>query len=120
VTREGASFRVEDDVFFWKDDEDFHPTDVFEDADGSMLIINTGGWFIKGCPLSQVSKPEIEGAVYRVKKKGAKKTDDAYGNSIAWSSLEPSALAAYIEDPRPFVRDRAANALVDQGATSVE
>lgn len=118
--REGASFRVEDEVFFWKDDEDFHPTDVFEDADGSLLVINTGGWFIKGCPLSQVSKPELEGAVYRVRKNGARKTEDAYGNDIDWSSLEPSDLAAHIEDPRPFVRDHAIQALVDRGATSTE
>lgn len=118
--RDSASFRVEDDIFLWKDDEDFHPTDVFEDADGSLLVINTGGWFIKGCPLSQVSKPELEGAVYRVRKNGARKTEDAYGNSIAWSSLAPSDLTHYLEDPRPFVRDRATQALVDRGASSVE
>lgn len=118
--REGASFRVEDEVFFWKDDEDFHPTDVFEDADGSLLVINTGGWFIKGCPLSQVSKPELEGAVYRVRKTRMEKTNDPYGNSISWSSAAPHDLAGYLEDPRPFVRDRAIQALVDRGAPSIE
>lgn len=120
VFREGASFRVEDDVFFWKEDEDFHPTDVFEDADGSLLVINTGGWFIKGCPLSQVSKPELEGAVYRIRRNGATKTEDAYGNRVPWSSLQPLELASHLEDPRPFVRDRAIQALVDRGATAIE
>lgn len=117
--REGASFRTEDEVFFWKDDEDFHPTDVFEDADGSMLVINTGGWFIKGCPLSQVSKPDLEGAVYRVRRKGAIKVEDAYGNNIKWSSLQASKIAQYLEDSRPFVRDRAVQALVDKGSSAV-
>src|SRR5690606_32955483 len=57
--RDGASFRTEDEVFFSLDNEDFHPTDVLEDGDGSLLVVETGGWFIKGCPLSQVSKPEL-------------------------------------------------------------
>jgi glucose/arabinose dehydrogenase len=47
--RDGASFRTEDQVFFSSKDEDFHPTDVMEDGDGSLLVVETGGWFIKGC-----------------------------------------------------------------------
>lgn len=117
--REGASFRLEDEVFFWKDDEDFHPTDVFEDADGSLLVINTGGWFIKGCPLSQVSKPELKGGVYRIRKNGARKTNDAYGNEIEWSSLQPSRITNFLDDSRPFVRDRALQTLVDRGSSAV-
>jgi len=61
LMRDGASFRTEDEVFFSTSDVDFHPTDVREDGDGSLLIVETGGWFIKGCPLSQVSKPELQG-----------------------------------------------------------
>ena len=33
---------------------DFHPTDVLEDADGSLLVINTGGWYKLCCPSSQL------------------------------------------------------------------
>lgn len=117
--REGASFRTEDEVFFWSDHEDFHPTDVLEDGDGSLLVVETGGWFIKGCPLSQVSKPELEGAVYRVRRKGAAKVEDPYGNQIAWASLQPAEAAAYLEDTRPFVRDRAVQWLVDQGTDAI-
>ena len=36
--------------FLISDDPDFHPTDVLEDADGSLLVIDTGGWFRIGCP----------------------------------------------------------------------
>lgn len=118
--REGASFRTEDEVFFWKNDEDFHPTDVLEDADGSLLVVETGGWFIKGCPLSQVSKPELKGAIYRVRKTGAEKPADAYGNAIQWASLQPADIAEYLEDPRPFVRDKAVQALVDLGTLAVK
>src|SRR5690606_26677871 len=54
LIRDGGSFRTEEEVFFSSDNEDFHPTDVLEDGDGSLLVVETGGWFIKGCPLSQV------------------------------------------------------------------
>ena len=120
LIREGGSFRTEDEPFFWKDDEDFHPTDVLEDADGSLLVVETGGWFIKGCPLSQVSKPELKGAIYRIRKIGEEKPSDPYGNAIKWASLSPSEIIKHLEDPRPFVKDRAAQALIDQGDLAVK
>lgn len=119
LIREGASFRTEDEVFFSTDHEDFHPTDVLEDADGSLMVVETGGWFIEGCPLSQVSKPELQGAIYRVRRKGASAVEDPYGNRVQWNSLEPAKAAAYLEDARPFVRDRAAGRLVDQGGAAL-
>ena len=119
LVREGASFRTEDEVFFWSENEDFHPTDVLEDGDGSLLVVETGGWFIKGCPLSQVSKPELEGDIYRIRLEGAARVEDPYGNAIPWASLDPSTAAKYLEDARPFVADRAAQWLVDQEAEAV-
>ena len=119
LIRDGASFRTEDEVFFSSDSEDFHPTDVLEDGDGSLLVVETGGWFIKGCPLSQVSKPELEGSVYRVRKKGVVKIDDPFGNAIDWKSLDAVTASRYLEDPRPFVADRAVSSLVDRGTESI-
>ncbi|MEB2787337.1 PVC-type heme-binding CxxCH protein [Algoriphagus persicinus] len=120
LIREGASFRTEDEPFLWKDDEDFHPTDVLEDADGSLLVVETGGWFIKGCPLSQVSKPELKGAIYRIRKNDAKKVSDPYGNGINWTLGQPEEMVEYLEDSRPFIRDKAGQALVDIGNLSVK
>ncbi|WP_138475445.1 PVC-type heme-binding CxxCH protein [Dyadobacter bucti] len=117
--REGASFRTEDEVFMWTDKEDYHPTDVLEDADGSLLVVETGGWFIKGCPLSQVSKPEMKGAIYRIRKKGLKKTEDPYGNKIAWASLSAAEVTGYLTDARPYVAGRATNYIVDKGDEAV-
>ncbi|HMG94102.1 MAG TPA: PVC-type heme-binding CxxCH protein [Chryseolinea sp.] len=119
LIRDGASFRTEDEVFFSTSDEDFHPTDVLEDGDGSLLVVETGGWFIKGCPLSQVSKPELQGSIYRVRKKGAAKVEDPFGNAIDWKSLDIAAVSKYLEDPRPFVVDKAVNNIVDRGGESV-
>lgn len=106
LIREGASFRTEDEVFFSTDQEDFHPTDVQEDGDGSLLIVETGGWFIKGCPLSQVSKPELQGSIYRVRKKSASAVEDPFGKLIHWNSITADQTAAYLQDPRPIVADR--------------
>ncbi len=120
LVRDGASFRTEDEIFFWNNsNEDFHPTDVLEDADGSLLVVETGGWFIKGCPLSQVSKPQLKGAIYRVRKKDEKKVEDPYGNNIKWTTLAPDELAKYLENENPFLADRAQQSLVDRGETSV-
>lgn len=119
LVRDGASFRTVDEVFFSTENEDFHPTDVLEDADGSLLVVETGGWFIEGCPLSQVSKPELKGAIYRVRKRGAPKVADPTGNRIAWTALTPAQAVGHLTDPRPTVRDRAAERLVELGATAV-
>lgn len=121
LLREGASFRTEDEVFFSFDgNEDFHPTDVLEDADGSLLVVETGGWFIKGCPLSQVSKPELKGSIYRVRKKQVPRPDDPYGNKIGWDTLSVVQAGEYLKDEgRPFVSDRAQEWLISRGAEAV-
>ena len=71
LERQGASFTIKTEDFLTSDDKNFHPTDVFEDADGSMIVIDTGGWFRSGCPTSQIARPEIQGAIYRVRKMDA-------------------------------------------------
>jgi putative membrane-bound dehydrogenase-like protein len=70
----GSTFVTRDSDFVVSDNRDFHPTDVIEDADGSLLILDTGGWYKLCCPTSQLVKPDVTGAVYRVKKVGAHKT----------------------------------------------
>ena len=44
-----------------RDNLDFHPTDVLEDADGSLLVVDTGGWYKLCCPTSQLLKPDVLG-----------------------------------------------------------
>ena len=119
LLREGASFRTEDEAFLWSDHEDFHPTDVLEDADGSLLVVETGGWFILGCPLSQVSKPKLKGHIYRIRRTGAEQRKDPYGNAISWAELSADDLVALLEDARPFVRDRAGEALLEKGQEAI-
>ena len=68
---DGATFKTIDTDFVTSDSPDFHPTDVLEDADGSLLIVDTGGWYKICCPSSQLSKPAVLGGIYRVRKTGA-------------------------------------------------
>ena len=120
VFREGATFRTEDQDFLTSSDPDFHPTDVIEDADGSLLVLDTGAWFIHGCPISRVAKPEIKGGIYRIRKAGASKVDDPRGQSLKLTSMTPAQLAGLFSDPRYQVRDSAVELLVKAGNSAVE
>ena len=118
--REGATFRTVDSDFLTSVDPDFHPTDVMEDADGSLLVIDTGAWFIHGCPLSRVAKPEIKGSIYRIRKIGAGEVHDARGGSLQLTEKSPSEVVRYLDDARPFVRDRAQELLVAAGEPAID
>lgn len=66
----GATWRTIDSDFLACDHPDFHPTDVLQAPDGSVLVIDTGGWFKLCCPSSQLAKPSAPGAIYRLRRKG--------------------------------------------------
>lgn len=64
----GSTFTTTDSDFVTSDSPDFHPTDVLEDRDGSLIVIDTGGWYKLCCPTSQMAKPEVPGGIYRVRR----------------------------------------------------
>ncbi len=115
LERSGAGFKCKTEDFLTTDDKDFHPTDVVEDADGSILVIDTGGWFRIGCPTSQIARPEIKGAIYRVRKADAKPAGDARGAMIPWTKLTQGDLIAVLSDPRFAARDCAIEELATRG-----
>ena len=111
VKRSGTTFSTQEEDFLVSGKADFHPTDVLEDADGSLLVIDTGGWFRIGCPTSQVAKPEIHGAIYRIRRHGAHKVDDARGVKLSLETKTPAELVTFLNDSRPVVRERAVDLL---------
>ena len=113
----GATFTVRDSDFLVSDNRDFHPTDVIEDADGSLLVIDTGPWYKLCCPTSQLAKPDVLGGIYRVRRTGASGMRDPRGLDLPWSAMEPADLAARLDDPRTAVQNRAVNTLATRGAT---
>ena len=121
LERNGASFLpTRDEPWLTSSEIDFHPTDIFEDADGSLLMIDTGGWLYYGCPTSKIAKPNIYGAIYRLRQKGMKKIEDPRGNKLDWEKATSGEMASWLDDPRPAVRDRAIDTLARRGDAAVD
>ncbi|HUG94284.1 MAG TPA: PVC-type heme-binding CxxCH protein [Planctomycetaceae bacterium] len=133
----GASYTSADSDFVVSDNHDFHPTDVLEDADGSLLVVDTGGWYKLCCPTSQLWKPDVLGAIYRIRRtefhsvlretesnsvlrgNDAARIDDPRGRQLAWEEVSPDELARRLADERPAVRWRAVRELAKCGERAV-
>ncbi len=119
MERDGSTFHATQREFFSPTIRDFHTTDVLEDADGSLLIINTGGWFYRGCPTSQLSNPNVLGGIYRVRRTDQTAPDDPWGKRIDWDGLTGAQVAARLDDPRFKVRERAIAECAKRGKSIV-
>jgi putative membrane-bound dehydrogenase-like protein len=119
VSAEGASYKTIDEPFVTSTVQDIHLTDVLEDADGSMLVLNTGGWFILGCPLSRVAKMDVKGGIYRIRRNGSPRVADPWGKKLNLQSMPVQTLASQIRDPRLAVRDNVIERLVENGESAV-
>lgn len=120
LSRNGATFQCTNVDFLTSSHPDFHPTDVLEDADGSLLVIDTGGWFRIGCPTSQVAKPQVLGGIYRVRRREERTLGDPRGRAIDWRGASPRALSRLLGDRRFAVVDRAMVELARRGDSSVD
>lgn len=120
LTPAGGTFTTVSTPFVTGDSVDFHPTDVHEDADGSLLVIDTGGWYKVCCPTSRVEKPQVLGSIYRVRRVGAPAVADPRGLGLDWSSPGPAALCERLGDRRPAVSERAVDALAIMGDAAIE
>jgi len=120
IFRDGATFRTEDEDFLTSINPDVHFTDLVEDVDGSLLVVDTGAWFIRGCPVSRVARPEFKGAVYRIRKLNAPVPDDPRGRKLRLEQQSPADVAIHLEDDRRFVRKHALELLVEVGQAAVE
>jgi putative heme-binding domain-containing protein len=119
LTRDGSTFRAEDTDFLTSTDHDVRLTDVLEDADGSLLFVDMGGWFTYGFPGNPMPKPEALGAIYRVRRAGAPRVPDPWGKSLVLARRPAAELVALLDDPRPQVRDQAVGRLAALGAAAL-
>src|SRR5262249_2977525 len=107
LSPQGATFATKDEDFVVGRDLDFHPTDVLEAADGSLIVVDTGGWYKLCCPTSQLHKPDVLGGIYRVRRQGMPRGEDAWGDKLwaeARADESPAGLPALIKrlgDSRP-------------------
>lgn len=123
LSEDGATFASRNEDFVVSDNLDFHPTDVLEDADGSLLIVDTGGWYKLCCPTSQLVKPDILGAIYRVRRRDAKRVEDPRGlsqHALQWpKGASILFMGERLSDSRPAVRRRAIEGLAKLGDKAV-
>lgn len=95
---------------------DTHFTDVLEDRNGDLLVLDTGGWFRNGCPTSQLAKPEVEGTIYRLSKKGTPYVAPTYPN---WERLTAEQVSHFLGAPEDWLRERAITELAVRGAPAM-
>jgi putative membrane-bound dehydrogenase-like protein len=115
----GSSFRAVDEAFLTTDDPDFHPSDVVESVDGSLLVIDTGSWYTQHCPTGQIRDVDTPGGIYRIQYSAAVPVNDPWGRDVHLDSLSPAQLTQLLDNPRPNVRERAELALAASGGQSV-
>lgn len=119
LIEEGATFQTIDSDFVVSSHHDFHPTDVLESGDGSLLVVDTGGWYKLCCPTSQLYKPDVLGAIYQVRKVDQPAVKDPFGNQIDWNAGGAPWLTTRLDDPRPKVRERAIQSLAEMGRGAI-
>ncbi|MBC8349800.1 MAG: HEAT repeat domain-containing protein, partial [Verrucomicrobia bacterium] len=107
LSRTGSTYSAEMSAFLESDQSDFHPTDVIEDADGSLLVADTGSWYMICCPTSKVAKPDVLGSIYRVQRKNAPSPKDPRGLELDWTKPQVD----WLSDERPAVVKRAIETL---------
>ncbi|MBT4227030.1 MAG: hypothetical protein HOD74_05610, partial [Verrucomicrobia bacterium] len=110
LSRSGSTYSAETSTFLESDQTDFHPTDVIEDADGSLLVADTGSWYMICCPTSKFAKPDILGAIYRIQRKNAASPKDPRGLELDWSKPQVD----WLSDKRPAVVNRSIEALAKE------
>ncbi|MEM7145407.1 MAG: sulfatase-like hydrolase/transferase [Verrucomicrobiota bacterium] len=128
MERDGATYRATgDEDFLVIDDPDVHLTDVLEAPDGTLYVMDTGGWFRIGCPTSQIAKPEVAGAIYRIRRAGLyERGGGELGDGedgvdgvearamMVWAAVrggDGDRVAASLGDEAPVVRQAACNGL---------
>ncbi len=89
----GAGFECTNEELIGCDNVDFHPTEVMEDADGSLIVIETGGWYRNCCPSSTFYRPDVDGAIYRIRRENGEKISDPRGESLTWTDVSNETLA---------------------------
>jgi putative heme-binding domain-containing protein len=119
LVRDGSTYRSVEKDFLTSTDYDTHFTDVLEDADGSLLVVDMGAWFNYGCPTSKIARPEVLGAIYRIRRKDAPRIEDPWGRSLKLASRSSAELVPLLDDPRPKVREKAIEQLGKHGTKAV-
>lgn len=131
LVEQGAALTTIDSDLLVAERPDFHPTDVLEDIDGSLLVVDTGGWYTLCCPTSHIDQSQANGGLFRMVPNDAStgRTVDTSKRAAAvreiaaidWRQLNAEGLVDLLGDTRPLVRKLARARLLDRadGAKTV-
>jgi len=107
----GSTYKAVENEFLRLHNPDIHLTDVMEDPrDGSLLLLDTGGWFRIGCPSSLMAKSDLLGAVYRIKSKAPVKE---LVQSPTPAPLDLNTQIANLKSADPQIQLRACQAIAE-------
>jgi len=67
LTRSGSTYTAEHFDLVTSDNPDFHPSDVLEAPDGSLLIVDTGAWYVQHCPTGKIRNSGAPGGIWRLR-----------------------------------------------------
>ncbi|WP_442511549.1 DUF7133 domain-containing protein [Novipirellula sp. SH528] len=112
---QGGSYQSVDHDLVVADRVDFHPTDVLEDADGSLLVIDTGGWYDLCCPTSRIDQATAAGGIYRISKVKLNSDEAAVRSAETTKTKSGDHRVDFLFDPRPWVRRQAGLQIADAG-----
>jgi putative membrane-bound dehydrogenase-like protein len=121
IKPEGSTYAsVKTEPFLKLHDPGVHITDILEDPNGDLLVVDTGAWFRIGCPTSQLAQPDITGAIYRIRKPGLRDLkSDQWGNQLDWKEASFDEVAHRLNHDSFSVRERASAWLAERGEPSL-
>ncbi len=101
LRREGSTFASANVDFATGEHPDFHPSDVLEAPDGSLLIVDTGGWYVEHCPTGRIRDSRAPGGIYRVRWTERRELKPEPGETFfaAIWKLDAAKLRARLTDP---------------------
>ncbi len=111
LSRRGASFQTTDHDFVTTNDPDVHFSDVLEDADGSLLAVDTGSWYVHHCPTGRIRNSPAPGGLWRVRHRAAERPADPRGRRLEWARATTPGLTERLRSPWPAIRERAGKLL---------
>lgn len=71
LARQGSSYISNTVNLVVSEQLDFHPVDILEDVDGSLIVVDTGGWYDLCCPSSGTEERIAKGGIYRLRAKSS-------------------------------------------------
>jgi len=99
LARNGSTYTAESVDFVTSENPDFHPSDVLEAPDGSLIVVDTGAWYVQHCPTGKIRNSRAPGGIYRVRFTGPRPGGKRAEQARIPVGLSPELLVKWLPDP---------------------